>query len=67
MRGKQKMNEDFVSDIPEKPVDEYTENEIREMFLDMFFWVTSNRLEWLEEAISRRKAQLLEQKMVKRK
>jgi len=61
------MNEDFVSDIPEKPVDEYTENEIREMFLDMFFWVTSNRLEWLEEAISRRKAQLLEQKMVKRK
>lgn len=60
------MTEDFVSDIAEKPVNEYTENEIREMFLDMFFWVSTNRPSWLQEAISRKKAQLLEQKMVKK-
>jgi len=56
------MSSEFVTDIPEKPVDEYTEGEIKEMFLEMFFWVASNRPSWLQDAISRRKAQLLEKK-----
>ena len=42
----------------EKSIDEYTEDEIREMFLQMFFWVVENRPYWLQEAIERRKKQL---------
>lgn len=32
----------------------------KQMFIDMFFWVAENRLEWLEECIARKKIDLLE-------
>lgn len=47
-----------MSEIKEKPFEDYTEEDVREMFLVMFFWVAENRPEWLEEAINRRKRQL---------
>lgn len=42
----------------EKPLDQYTEEEMKEMFIDMFFWATENRPEWLQEAIDRKKRML---------
>jgi len=42
----------------EKPLEDYTEEDMKEMFLDMFFWVAENRPEWLQEAINRKKKQL---------
>lgn len=47
-----------TEDNPLKPVEEYTEKDMKEMFLDMFFWVSSNRPEWLQEAITRKKRML---------
>jgi len=38
-----------------------SEEAIKQMFLDMFFWVSENRSEWLEEAIARKKRELLSQ------
>lgn len=52
------MEEDYEDDFVEKPLDEYTEDEIKEMFLSMFFWVAENRPSWLEEAIAKKKEQL---------
>lgn len=46
----------------EKPLDQYTEDEIKEMFLDMFFWVSENRPDWLQEAIDRKKRMLSKKK-----
>ena len=37
-----------------------TENDYKEMFFSMFFWVSENRLEWLQEAIDRKKKMLEE-------
>ena len=42
----------------ENPIENYSEDDIKEMFIDMFFWVAENRLEWLKEAIERRRKQL---------
>lgn len=28
-----------MTDIPDKPIEEYTEDEVKAMFIDMFFWV----------------------------
>ena len=47
-----------MTEFVEKPVEEYTESDIKEMFLDMFFWVSENRPEWLQEAINRKKKML---------
>lgn len=44
--------------LTEKPLDQYSEDEMKEMFVDMFFWVTENRPEWLQEAIERKKRML---------
>jgi hypothetical protein len=30
----------------------------KQMFIDIFFWVVENRPDWLEECISRKKAEL---------
>jgi hypothetical protein len=35
-----------------KSTEEYTEEELNQMFLETFFWVAENRPEWLEEAIA---------------
>ena len=37
-----------------------TENDHKEMFLSMFFWVSENRPDWLQEAIDRKKKMLKE-------
>jgi len=50
----------------EKPLDQYTEEEMKEMFIDMFFWVTENRPEWLQEAIDRKKRMLGKEETEKR-
>ena len=42
----------------EKPLEELTVDEIKEMFLDLFFWVSENRPDWLQEAIDRKKRML---------
>lgn len=42
-------------DFEDKPIENYTEDEIKQMFLDMFFWVVENRPEWLQEAIRERR------------
>lgn len=47
-----------MEDFKEKPLDEYTEEDLKKMFLDMFFFVAENRPEWLQEAINRKKEQL---------
>jgi hypothetical protein len=65
-KGASKMSK-FESDIPEKPLEEYTDEEIKLMFLELFFWVAENRPDWLEEAIERKKAQLLENELLKHK
>lgn len=52
---------------PNKPIEEYTEQEIKEMFLRIFFWVAENRNEWLEEAIDIRKAALMAAQLEKQK
>lgn len=44
--------------LRDKPIEQLTENDIKEMFLDLFFWVAENRPEWLQEAINRKKKQL---------
>jgi len=49
----------------EKPLEEYTEDELREMFIGMFFWVADNRPEWLQEAIARKKKMLTKKEMRK--
>jgi hypothetical protein len=41
-----------------RPGKKLSEEIIKQMFLDMFFWVAENRSEWLEEAIVRKKAEL---------
>jgi hypothetical protein len=48
----------FDDGFVEKPLEEYSEEEIKEMFLSMFFWVSENRPDWLQEAINRKKEQL---------
>ena len=63
MLEKTKMNDSYGSTIPEKPIDEYTEDEIKQMFLEMFFWVAENRVSWLREAIEIKKAVLLAKKV----
>lgn len=42
----------------DKKLEDYTEDDIKEMFIDMFFWVAVNRPSWLQEAIDRRRKQL---------
>jgi len=42
----------------EKPLQNYSEEKIKEMFIDEFFWVAENRPEWLQEAIDRKKRML---------
>lgn len=42
--------------LPEKPIGEYTEEEIKQMWLELFFWVVDHRRDWLMEAIEKRKA-----------
>ena len=42
----------------EKSIEDYTEDEIKEIFLDLFFWVSENRPSWLQEAIDRKKRML---------
>jgi len=44
-----------MTSIDEKPLEELSANEIKEMFLDLFFWVAENRSDWLQEAIERKK------------
>ena len=44
--------------MTEKPLEDYTEEDLKEMFIDMFFWVSENRPDWLQEAINRKKKQL---------
>jgi len=39
----------------EKRLEDYTESEIKEMFIDTFFWVAENKPSWLKEAIDRKK------------
>jgi len=48
--------------LKEKPLEDYTEDEIKEMFLDMFFWVAENRPDWLQEAIDRKKRMIGKEK-----
>lgn len=43
-----------------KKWEDYSETELKEMFLEIFFFVADNRPAWLEEAIQRRKAELRE-------
>lgn len=43
-----------------KKWEDYSEEKLKEMFLEIFFFVANNRIEWLEEAIQRKKAALLE-------
>lgn len=51
----------------EKPLEDYTEPELREIFLELFFWVSENRPDWLQEAITRKKIELgTGEKLVKR-
>lgn len=47
-----------MEEIPEKPLEEYTEMEIKQMFLDLFFWVAENRPDWLQEAVEIKKREL---------
>jgi len=54
------MEDDFEDGFVDKPLEEYTDDEIKEMFLSMFFWVSENRPDWLKEAIDRKKASLKE-------
>jgi hypothetical protein len=44
--------------LPDKPSSEWTEEEIKEIFLDLFFWISKNRPEWLHDAIEKRREQL---------
>jgi len=48
----------YKDNVPLKPIEEYTEEDLKEMFLGMFFFVAENRPEWLQEAINRKKNQL---------
>ena len=50
----------------EKPLEELTVDEIKEMFLDLFFWVSENRPDWLQEAIDRKKRMLGERETERR-
>jgi hypothetical protein len=45
---------------PDKKPGDYSEEEIKQMFIDMFFWVAENRMSWLAECIQKRKAQLIQ-------
>jgi len=36
--------------------EELSEEAVKQMFIDMFFWVAENRPDWLEECITRKKA-----------
>lgn len=38
--------------------EEMSELTAKQMFIDMFFWVAENRPSWLEECITRKKAEL---------
>jgi len=42
----------------DKKLEDYSEEEIKQMFLDLFFWVVENRISWLAEAIQRKKTEL---------
>jgi len=53
-----KMSETEFKDLPNKPLEDWTEEEIKEIFLDLFFWVADNRPSWLREAIERKKRYL---------
>lgn len=46
---------EYKDNVPNKPIEEYTEEDMKEMFLGMFFFVAENRPEWLQEAINLRK------------
>lgn len=35
--------------------EEKSEEEIKKIWLNLFFWVAENRLEWLQEAINKKK------------
>lgn len=39
----------------EKKLEDYTEDEQKEIWIELFFWVAENRIEWLQEAIDRKK------------
>jgi len=41
-----------------KQLENLTENDLKEMFIDIFFWIADHRPEWLQEAINRRKREL---------
>ena len=47
------FEDDIFFDIT-KDVEDYSEEEIKEMFLDFFSWITENRPEWVEEALNRK-------------
>ena len=49
----------FESDVEEKPIEEYTDKEIKTMFVELFFWVVENKPSWLQECIAIKKANLL--------
>ena len=53
--------ETFESKIPDQLIGDYTENEIKEMFVELFFWIAHNRPDWLAECISRKKAMIRSQ------
>lgn len=57
---------EFKSKSLDKPIEEYTEAEIKEMFIELFFWIANNRLSWLQECIARRKAELRSRKWKRR-
>lgn len=49
----------FESDIEEKPIEKYTEEEVKRIFIELFFWVVENKPSWLQECIAIKKANLL--------
>lgn len=48
----------MLEDLRKGISEEYTEKELREMFIEMFFWVSEDSIELLREAIKRRKEML---------
>lgn len=57
---------DYKAD-PDKPdewapidldLEEYGEDDIKELWLNLFFWVCRYRIEWLQEALDRKRESL---------
>jgi len=48
--------------VSKEELENLSEKDLREMFIDLFFWIAKHRPEWLQEAINRRKRELGKEK-----